>query len=478
MAAKRILTVGFELASADTKYFGLDSKTSLLDWDIVLLRSDISQFISYHEEFQGKPRLSDGVSFQLKDCCGHWRREIKQAFDTGKTVIVFLSDLQEVFVDTGQRSYSGTGRNQRTTRHVAEYDNYQIIPATLSPVATTGVSIKLSGRAPEGLAPYWTEFGSISQYKVILADPKVPASFVTKTGDKPVGAIYRSKLSSGILLLLPDIDFDKEEFVKERDGNQVWTAAARQFAGRMVSAVVAFDTALRTNTEITPEPLWATSSEFVLKNESSLRSQLLDAEQKVEDAQRHKEQLAGQLSSAGLYRALLFEKGKPLEKIIIESLRLLGFTAAPFKDSDSEFDVVFECDEGRLIGEAEGKDNKAINIDKLRQLSMNIHEDLQRESVATSAKPVLFGNGFRLQPLSDRANPFTEKCESAAATTSTALVFTPDLFRVIQYILSNPDAEYARECRHSLLTSSGRVAFPPCPATEQTIVETQVKGAE
>jgi hypothetical protein len=48
--------------------------------------------------------------------------------------------------------------------------------------------------------------------------------------------------------------------------------------------------------------------------------------------------------------------------------------------------VVFESEEGRLIGEAEGKDNKAINVDKLRQLSMNIHEDIQREEVTTPAK--------------------------------------------------------------------------------------------
>ncbi len=92
----------------------------------------------------------------------------------------------------------------------------------------------------------------------------------------------------------------------------------------------------------------------------------------------------------------MFEKGKLLENVIIEALRLLGFKAVPYKDSTSEFDVVFESDQGRLIGEAEGKDTKAVNIDKLRQLAMNVHEDLQREDVSSPAKPVLFGNGFRL----------------------------------------------------------------------------------
>jgi hypothetical protein len=140
--------------------------------------------------------------------------------------------------------------------------------------------------------------------------------------------------------------------------------------------------------------------------------------------------------------------------------------------------VVFESDEGRLIGEAEGKDNKAVNIEKLRQLSMNIHEDLQRESVTAPAKPVLFGNGFRLQPLSERADPFTEKCHSAAATSSTALVFTPDLFWPVQYLVSNSDAEYARACRQTLLASTGRVVFPPPPVAEKTRDEIEVEKAK
>lgn len=478
MSARRILTIGFALASPDTQYESFRSKTSLLDWDIVLFKPQIGDFNSYSEYFQGKPSLSDSASFQLKESCEHWRREIKQAFETGRTVIVFLSSFEDVYVDTGQRSYTGTGRNQRTTRHVAEYNNYQAIPATLSPVTTTGNSMKLSARGADVLAPYWTEFESVSQYEVILTDPKVPACLVTRTGDKAVGALYRSKSSAGTLLLLPDIDFYPDKFVKGKGEKQTWSPAAGEFAGRMVSTVVALDKALRTAAEVTPEPAWAAEPIFALGTETTLRIQLLDAERKVEEAQKQKEQLVEALQSASAYRGLLFEKGKPLENVIIEALRLLGFTAAPFKESDSEFDVVFESDEGRLIGEAEGKDNKAVNIEKLRQLSMNIHEDLQRESVTAPAKPVLFGNGFRLQPLNERADPFTEKCHSAAATSSTALVFTPDLFWPVQFLVSNSDAEYARTCRQTLLSSTGRVPFPPPPAAEKTLDETQVEKAK
>jgi hypothetical protein len=35
------------------------------------------------------------LSFKVKEACEHWRREIKQAFETGKTVVVFMPPVQE-----------------------------------------------------------------------------------------------------------------------------------------------------------------------------------------------------------------------------------------------------------------------------------------------------------------------------------------------------------------------------------------------
>jgi hypothetical protein len=327
--------------------------------------------------------------------------------------------------------------------------------------------MKLAPKSVDVLGPYWSEFSARSTFQVVLAAPDVPACILTRTGDKTVGALYRSKTSPGTLLLLPDIDFYANNFLK----GHTWTAAAKQFAGAFVASVVALDKALRSTSEITPEPAWAGAKRYTLQSEVKLRVELLAAERSVERAQRRKEQTAEALAAAGAPRALLYEKGKPLEAAIIEALRTFGFDAAPFQESESEFDVVFECAEGRLIGEAEGKDAKAVNIDKLRQLSMNIHEDLQRDDVKAPAKPVLFGNGFRLQAPLEREDPFTEKCHSAAAISSTALVATADLFRPVQYLLSEQDKHFATECRQALLSTTGRVKFPEPPKPEQPQTE-------
>ncbi|GAB2913654.1 hypothetical protein GCM10027093_60170 [Paraburkholderia jirisanensis] len=464
--SKKILTVGFELALADVTYAEFGSKMSLLDWDIVLFKPQINNIISYSDYFQGKPSLNDSASFRLKECCEHWRRELKQAVETGKTVIVYLPSVSEVYVDTGQRSYSGTGKNQKTTRHIELYSNYRSLPISLSPIPTTGTAMKLADRGFEFLAPYWHEFEDLSKYQVLLANENVTACLITRSGGKAVGTIVRNKTSSGSLVCFPDIDFYADEFLREKDGSHKWTQAAEKFAHRLVGAIISLDKGLRSALEVTPEPAWASENRFILPPESNLRMQLLDAERVVEEAQKVKEGLAEALEAAGALRALLYEKGKPLEIAIIDALRLLGFRAEPFKNSESEFDVVFECHEGRLIGEAEGKDSKAVNIDKLRQLSMNIHEDLRRDEVTMPAKPVLFGNGYRLQSLGDREDPFTEKCHSAAASSCTALVFTPDLFPPVQYLVASPDLNYAQACRQAILSSIGRVIFPVAPSSK------------
>jgi hypothetical protein len=279
----------------------------------------------------------------------------------------------------------------------------------------------------------------------------------------------RSDSSSGSLVLVPDIDFARDEFFEESDDAFEWADEARRFAARMVSAVVALDKSLHASSDITPEPGWASDPIFALSEELDLRAELLESERRVEEAQRQKEHTQERLKSAGHLRALLYEKGKPLESAIIKALQLCGFVACSYKDAESEFDVVFESSEGRLLGEAEGKDKKAINIDKLPQLAMNIHEDLQREEVNAPAKGVLFGNGYRLSPPGDREVQFTEKCVTAAKSSSTALVTASDLFAAARYLSAHSDETYAKRCREAILTGVGIVELPPCPEPKEVI---------
>ncbi len=463
MANKKILTVGLRLAGNDSESHPFRSDISLLDWDIILFKPDISDFLDYSQTFQGKPCLSDDRSFQLKERSEHWRREIKTAIDTGKLVVVYLIELCEIHIATGEKRTSGTGRNQQTTRIVTDFNNYHCIPFDTKPVKTKGQEIKLASKNSELISSYWQEFSSQSTYKVLLNGDVEPC-LVTKNGDKTVGTIIRSKNSGGALILLPDVDFCPDEFFNDDDeSDEVWTIEAKQFAARYIKSIVSLYKSIHSAGEVTPEPEWAKSQVYKLNDEKSAAEELLKIESRLEAVQAEKELIIQRVKELSRLRNLLFEKGKPLEYAILDALKIMGFKVSQYDDGESEFDAIFESEEGRLIGEVEGKDNKAINIDKLRQLALNVYEDLGREEVNTPAKAVLFGNAFRLVPIRERIEPFTTKCVSAASTSSTALVFTPDLFIVAKYLLDNSDNAFAIECRKALLSSVGRVEFPSIP---------------
>jgi hypothetical protein len=122
-------------------------------------------------------------------------------------------------------------------------------------------------------------------------------------------------------------------------------------------------------------------------------------------------------------------------------------------------------DGNRLIGEAEGKDDKAIAVDKLDQLERNLREDFNRqgEEGASFATGVLFGNAFRLKPLEDREEFFKQKCVIAAKRSNIVLVRTPDLFVAARYLKAQRDAEFAKRCRDAIISSAGAVAILPTP---------------
>lgn len=465
MAKKKILTIGFSLYGEDSEFCEFNSEISLLDWDVILIQPDISEYIyRSREDFQGKPSLSDNESFKLKSKTEHWKREIKSAIEHGKIVIIFLEKLQEVFIETGEKQYSGTGKNRQTTRIVAPYSNYYILPIKLDMTNTKGKEIKLAPKKSEIISMYWANFSEKSSYQVIVDGEMIPC-LQTRHGDKAVGFIINSSNSNGALIGLPNIDFSDDSFFDDDFGK--WSTEGQQFSHNFIKQIIGLDKALKQDGDLTVEPDWAKCNEFKLNSEIIYIDKLLILEEKIKKLNEDKGLILDEIKKLNKLKSLLFEKGKPLEFAILDALKILGFSVSQYEDADSEFDAVFESDEGRLIGEVEGKDNKAINIDKLRQLALNIHEDLQREEVLEPAKSVLFGNAYRLFPLNERQSPFTDKCVTAASVSSTALVFTPDLFVVAKYLKDNKNVRFSKQCRKAILNAVGRVKFPEIPRVNE-----------
>ena len=468
MAKYRFFTVGIDLPGDDFEYINFNSDRTLLDADIILFEPTLG----YHDtsgSYNGRPLLTEQSSFATKQQLDHWHSEILAAVQTGKVVIVYLAKPIEYYRHTGEKKFSGTGRSRVTTNIVTEISSYEAIPHLKGVTAKSGTEIRLEKDASY-LAPYWKEFSSYSPYEVEIEGDFKRILLKSRTGDRTLGGAVEGKY--GALLFLPPLRYDTEAFTRYdgRSKKSFWTEEAIKFGKQLATALVALADTLKQSTQTTPPPTWTSDSKYRLTEESEIESAISKCAEEIAERQAKKGALEARLRDAGSLRRLLFEQGRPLESAILEALRLFGFEAKPFSDGESEFDAVFISPEGRCLGEAEGKDNKAINIDKFSQLERNLQEDFAREEVTDYAKGVLFGNGFRLLPLPERGNFFTKKCLSAAQRARAALVRTPDLFAPAKYLKENPsDLEYAKHCREAIFKGEGEiVTFPVPPIGDET----------
>jgi hypothetical protein len=464
-----VLSVGYEVPGGSVEFVPLESSRSLLDADLVIFEPSLGEHSS-RESYQGKLSLGEHESFVVKERLSHWRRELLGSFNAGKVVVLFLATPEEAYARTGTEEYSGTGRNRQVTVHVAPISSYDSLPIKIEDLVVASGS----GVVPAGdlgyFAGFWQDFGPLLRYEVHFGGRFTKVLLNTRAGGRIVAAVFTK--GNGAVVLIPPLAFDEAKLVK----NDQWTAEARKVGLRLVTSLVEMAKALRSSQAITPPPEWALHENWRSDLERDLERQIGELSMQLDSLGIQRDQLRDDLALAGDLRRLLYEKGKQLENAIGDALRLLGFNAGPFRQGDSEFDSVFSSPEGRCLGEAEGKDSHAINIDKLSQLERNIQEDFAREEVSEHAKGVLFGNAYRLIEPSARNEFFTRKCRSGAARAQVALVRTPDLFPVARYLRSTNDSVFAKACRQAVFTAEGReVDFPSPPPDRPEDADTNVR---
>ena len=469
MSGKKILTIGFDVVNDDVENVKFDSKISLSDWDIIIFFPDISAYYKLADDtFKDRPALSKSYYHQLKDQADHWRGEILDAFNSNKTILIILNELQEIYIDSGERKYTETDHHKKVTRLFEIVKNYDVIPLKLNPVNLSGKSM-IQAKDGEIIGDYWKNFSNLSEYKLIINE-KLSGLLLLTEDEKIAGAYARNKSSNGTIILLPflnsnrDISFGKKfvesimEIDKTLNPSPVTDTSSPEQQFDLIDKI----------SEPPPESIpmlnWMDDPLFDLPSVTKLKEDILKIESQIEDLKQQKEKSKLDIIEEGKHKRLLFEKGTALENAILNCLELLRFEFSNSPDTDPGFDIAFQDEQRKFFGEVDGQDNEAIGFEKLRQLEMRILEDYAREEVEELAKGILFGNAYRLQELNSRNDFFTTKCVAAAKKNRIALVRTPDLFWVVKYLSDSKDKKYAKKCREAILHSEGEIVkFPDLP---------------
>lgn len=461
---KRIISIGFDIPGFDDRCYDYNSSQSLLDADIVVFEPDFSCY-EQHSVHRGAPYFDKNESFTLIKNTEHWHLEISTALREGKTVFVFMGQYKEIFVDIEGEEVFGIDRPKSiiAAHSPSPYNNYMFLSERIDVhdlIPKEGSKLIFRGDGP--FVNLWNEFKKYIKYECYLDWGIEIPLFLTKTGNKPVGGLFRH--GKGNLVLLPPIRYPEAEFTEydEEEGEEGWTNEAIGFGNQLVQVLLDIDSALRSSTEASPPPDWTLEDKYKLGSETELSEEITTLSEEIEELKEKKNTLSNTLQKEIELKNLLFEKGKPLENAVIDALKILGYKAENYDDGDLELDQIAVSPEGeRYIGETEGKDKSAINIKKFRQLESNIQEDLEREDVSNPAIGILFGNGFRTAHPEKREEQFTEKCIKNAERVSAILVRTSDLFKVAKYIRESDDEKFAKKCREAISKSRGKIVeFP------------------
>jgi hypothetical protein len=126
---QQVISVGVWVPGNADEYVDFKSDRSLLDADIIVFSPNLRSYAE-GEHYQGKATISSTDSAKLFEDAQHWKREITIALEAGKTVFLFMTGLETVYIFTGEKQYSGTGRNARQTNIVSHFDPYSAVPLT------------------------------------------------------------------------------------------------------------------------------------------------------------------------------------------------------------------------------------------------------------------------------------------------------------------------------------------------------------
>lgn len=461
---KIIKGIGFEIPSLEEdSYIPLDSLTSLSDVDIAVFCPNLfsTSYRSGYENYKGKPLYNQDSSSKIIEHAKHWKSELSHFVKNGGTLFIILNSKQDIYVHTGQRETSGTGRNQKVTDIVAPLSNYDFIPfPKIKYQSASGKGIVVTDNL---FVDYFNHFQEYITFEVYIIGESINnPTFTTKNKDRVLGVCLKTE--KGFIIYVPNIDFEVNELVNYDSKTDIssWNDEGIKIGKIFSNCLFEIDKALRKKETKSPSPIWASKNIFdissSLETKKIIERNLIEIQKLTEENQGLNDVLAEQES----LKDLLFETGKPLEHAVIKALKILGYHAENFDDGKMEIDQIILSPEGdRFVGECEGKDTKNIDISKFRQLLDHLNEDFERDEVNEKAFGLLFGNPQRLTDPIERTLDFTQKCKSGAEREKIGLIKTSDLFFAARYILENRDEQYAKKCRDEIRSQLGKVVVFP-----------------
>lgn len=420
----RIISVGQYIDHKNVTNELFRSPISFIDFDL-LIWNPSHLFNEYDTDYppkhQGYRSISDDDSPKLSDDIIRRKSEIGEMINLGRIVIVILPPPDKCYYATGQKDFSGTGKNRVTQRYVNELNLLNSIPVKeLSTVIAEGHNIEFKGSEP--FKTYWSKMKNYHYY-IAYAAKNIGKPFLFIKGTQKLTATW-IPTQRGVFLFMPP--FHSREYFKT---NKDYQAVCNIF----IKSILDLTKELQKETGDFTLPEW--SKRFLLPGEDKQRAFLFQKEAELQKLITDISSLKEKLAKTEKYKLLLSGSGRALEVQVETVLKELGFASS--KVEAGRDDLIVTYNDKVAVVEIKGVSKSAAEK-HAAQLEKWVSEYMTNQG--HKPKGLLIVNAYCETPLDERSEPaFPSQMITYSVNREHCLLTTIQLLGIYYYVNAHPE---------------------------------------
>lgn len=390
-----LMSLDFDPVYGEAERETFSGDRSVFDFDVVIWDPEAS-FDAYWKSRYGQtynalPRLNDTNSVRIQADVARRRAEFADFINSGRTLIVIVRRPQQCYVDTGKRTYSGTGRNRHTTELLAAFDLFDALPdKNVSFTRALGDRIEIQGGGP--IVDLLKKYSEHLLYEATISNPPGTSLACVTGTDKSVGSVFRSD-KGGHLILLPMVLLEADPPEESDDDNgphDPYISEAPEFQADLLAAVRDLS-----GTKEVVRPPWM--EQYATDGQQKLRSKVAAQQLRVEEARTKLTQLQQKKEYLEEADQLFLGTGRTLELEVKKVLEMLGGIVTEPEIGRDDWRVAFP--EGEAVVEVKGTtkgaaEKHAAQLEKWVSIAL--------ETTGKAPKGILIVNTWRNLPLDER----------------------------------------------------------------------------
>lgn len=408
-----------EYEHRNMNYIGFSGSNTILEYDMIIIELEWL-FSTYATDgnYNGILKLTPFNSTQILEDMKKRKIELLEFLNSGKPVIVLNGNDNYRIRYTGEKTYSGTGRNTRVTNMVTDIHPTELLPTTIKPLKLEGNEVGLKCKKIEDFyKKYVDDFKYLTVYDNV---EKSETLLCIKNTEKTVA--FFKKIKSGILLFLPSLNFDK--MTKEK--------------GQRIEKQYFEDIYNLANTLNSEEDILLPefSKQYFLPNEEDMINNIEAEKTKIEELKKSIEEKEKQLKSIQEEKVIFTGSGTTLEKLIVDELKQIGFQILKYDENSKDEDIVIAYNDKVAVVEVKGVDGSASEKHTSQTVKWKSMYHIEHDVLP---KGFLVVNAFKDRELEKRQDYFPNQMLKYATQQEICLLTTLQLFNIKCYLKDNPD---------------------------------------